>query len=158
MIRTGVLVISLRCSQGHIEDEWGKRLCELLPPGDYETVEYLVVPDEVETVRVTLRDWAARCDVVLTVGATGLGPRDIAPEATRSVLDRDCPGIAEAIRSRSYAKRSGAILSRGVAGTVGSCLVVNLRGSTESVEEGLEVLLPVLPQAVEVVRKLAEQH
>lgn len=158
MIRIGVLVISERCAQGHVEDEWGKRVGDLLPADEYEMVEYTILPDEVETVRVTLRDWAARCDTVLTVGATGLGPRDITPEATRSVLDRECPGIAEAIRARGYTKRPGAILSRGLAGTIGSCLVVNLRGSLEGVEDGMEVLLPVMPQAVEVVRKLAQQH
>ncbi|HOM81614.1 MAG TPA: MogA/MoaB family molybdenum cofactor biosynthesis protein [Armatimonadota bacterium] len=158
MIRVGVLVISQRSAQGQVEDEWGKRLRELLPAEEYEVVEYAILPDEVETVRVTLREWAARCDAVLTVGATGLGPRDITPEATRSVLDRECPGIAEAIRARGYSKRPSAILSRGLAGTIGSCLVVNLRGSLEGVEDGVEVLLPIMPQAVEVVRKLAQQH
>jgi len=158
LIRVGILVINLRCSQGQVEDEWGKRLRELLPSDEYETVECTVAPDEVETVRVTLRDWAARCDLVLTVGATGLGPRDITPEATRSILDRECPGIAEAIRAHAYAKRPGAILSRGLAGTIGSCLVVNLRGSIESVEDGMAVLLPILPEAIEVVRRLAQQH
>lgn len=152
MIRVGVLTVSSHSSSGNAEDLAGQRIQELLPPDQYATTEYAVVPNEVETIRVKLREWAARCDVVLTAGGTGLAADDITPEATRSVLDRECPGIAEAIRAHGYARRPHAILSRGLAGIIGSCLVVNLPGGLEGVEEGMEVLLPVLERAVDVVK------
>lgn len=152
MIPVGVLTISDRGSSGQREDESGKRILELLPADQYAVVERAIVPDEVETIRVHLRDWAARCAVVITTGGTGLGPRDITPEATRSVLDRECPGIAEAIRAHGYQKTPYAILSRGLAGTIGSCLVVNLPGNVKSVQDGMEVLLPILAHAADVVR------
>ncbi len=152
MIRVGVLTLSDRCAGGITEDISGKRIQELLPADVYAIEEYTVVPDDIETVRTLLRDWASRCDVVLTTGSTGLGPRDIAPEATRSILDRECPGIAEAMRWHGCQKNPRAILSRGLAGMIGSCLVINLPGSVAGVQEGLEVLLPILEHAVDVMR------
>lgn len=148
----GILTISDRCSQGTREDLSGPRIRALLPADDCRVVEAAVVPDEGEAIRSTLRAWAERCDVVITTGGTGLGPRDVTPEATRSVLERECPGIAEAIRAAGYQKTPFAILSRGLAGTIGSCLVVNLPGSIKGVEDGMAVLLPVLAHAVEVIQ------
>jgi molybdopterin adenylyltransferase len=94
---------------------------------------------------------AAGANVVLTTGGTGLSPNDVTPEATRRVVEREVPGIAEAIRARSLAKTPHGMISRGVAGSVGSTLVVNLPGSPGAVRESLEVLLPVLPHAVELL-------
>jgi molybdenum cofactor synthesis domain-containing protein len=152
MIRVGILTVSDRCARGEAEDRSGPLIAARLPKERFEVVERAVVPDEVETIRVTIRQWAARCDVVLTTGGTGLSPRDVTPEATGSVLDRSCPGIAEAIRVEGYRKTPRAILSRGLAGTVGSCLVVNLPGSSSAVEDGMAVLLPILEHAVEMIR------
>lgn len=152
MIRIGVLSVNDRCARGEGEDEPGKRIQDLLPAQEYEVVEYSVFPGEVETIRVTLREWASRCDVILTAGGTGLGRRDVTPEATRTVLDRECPGIAEAIRANGYQKTPHALLSRGLAGTVGSCLVINLPGNAHAVQEGMDVLLPILVHAVDSMK------
>ena len=106
---------------------------------------------------MTLREWAARCDIMLTVGATVLA-RVISRPRRRAACSTGNAPASPRRSARGYSKRPSAILSRGLAGTIGSCLVVNLRGSLEGVEDGVEVLLPIMPQAVEVVRKLAQQH
>lgn len=155
MIQIGVLTINDRCARGEDADHTGMSIQGLLPAAEYTVAEYQVLPAEVEAIRVTLRDWASRCDVVLTAGGTGLGPRDVTPEATRSVLDRECPGIAEAIRASGYQKVPSAILSRGLAGTIGSCLVINLPGHANGVQEGINVLLPILTHAVRAINASA---
>ncbi|MBI3944714.1 MAG: MogA/MoaB family molybdenum cofactor biosynthesis protein [Armatimonadetes bacterium] len=152
MVKVGILTLSDRCSRGETEDISGKRIQERLPSDEFEVVVYAILPDEVEAIRVTLRDWAARCDAVITTGGTGLGPRDLTPEATRSVLDRDCAGIVETIRAYGYPKTPRAILSRGVSGIIGTCLVVNLPGSPKGVDDGMDVLVPILSHAVEMIK------
>jgi molybdopterin adenylyltransferase len=117
-----------------------------------QVVHQMVVSDDVERVATAILGAVrAGANVVLTTGGTGLSPNDVTPEATRRVIDREVPGIAEALRARSLEKTAHGMLSRGVAGAVGSALVVNLPGSPRAVRESLDVLLPVLPHAVELL-------
>jgi molybdenum cofactor synthesis domain-containing protein len=111
-----------------------------------------VVPDEFDLIANTLRQWcAAGIDLILTSGGTGFAPRDITPEATRSVIERETPGIAEALRAESLKVTRHAMLSRGIAGIRQQTLIVNLPGSPKAVRENMEVLLPVLPHALELL-------
>ncbi|MEK7873890.1 MAG: MogA/MoaB family molybdenum cofactor biosynthesis protein [Chloroflexota bacterium] len=125
-----------------------------------QEVRYAIVPDERERIAEVLREWAdsGQVDLILTTGGTGLGPRDVTPEATRDVLDREAPGLAEAMRADTLKKTPFAMISRQVAGARGRCLIVNLPGSPKAVRECLEVVLPVLPHAVELLRGDTASH
>jgi molybdopterin adenylyltransferase len=150
--RVAVLTVSDRVAAGSREDAGGSALCELLEAAGAAVVARAVVPDERERVAAALRVMAADADVVLTTGGTGLGPRDVTPEATRTVLDREAPGIAEALRHASLAITPFAMLSRATAGLVGRTLVVNLPGNPKAVGEGWAVLAPVLGHAIATAR------
>ena len=151
-IRVAVLTVSDRVAAGTREDEGGSALCQLLEGAGAELVSRAVVADEREPIAAALRAMAADAEVVLTTGGTGLGPRDVTPEATRSVLDRDAPGIAEALRAASLAITPFAMLSRATAGLAGRTLVVNLPGNPKAVREEWAVLAPVLPHALQTAR------
>jgi molybdenum cofactor biosynthesis protein B len=142
-----VLTVSDRVSRGEADDGSGDLLEELLR-GDGYAVERRVVPDEADEIAAAIEDLAARAAVVLTTGGTGLAPRDVTPEATRTVLQREAPGIAEALRADSIAKTPHGLLSRGVAGVVRGTLVVNLPGSTGGCRDGYAVLRPALGHAL----------
>ena len=144
-------------SRGAAEDTSGDALAELLAADGYE-VERRVVPDERDEIAAAIRALAASARVVLTTGGTGVAPRDVTPEATRDVLDRDAPGIAQAIRADSIAKTPHGLLSRGLAGIVGSTLVVNLPGSTGGCRDGYAVLRPALGHALELLADDATVH
>jgi molybdenum cofactor synthesis domain-containing protein len=151
-IRAGVLTVSDRVAGGIRDDAGGSALCELLEAAGAVLVSRAVVADEPEPITAALRAMVADADVVLTTGGTGLGPRDITPEATRAVLDREAPGIAEALRSASLAITPFAMLSRATAGLAGRTLVVNLPGNPKAVREEWSVLAPVLTHALETAR------
>jgi molybdopterin adenylyltransferase len=146
-VRAAVLTVSDRVSRGEADDGSGDLLEELLR-GDGYAVERRVVPDEADEIAAAIEDLAARAAVVLTTGGTGLAPRDVTPEATRTVLQREAPGIAEALRADSIAKTPHGLLSRGVAGVVRGTLVVNLPGSTGGCRDGYAVLRPALGHAL----------
>jgi len=158
MLNLGILTISDKGWRGERYDESGEVIRECLL--DSRVVEYEVVPDEREVIAAKLAGWAdgGGVDVILTTGGTGLGPRDVTPEATLSTLDKVVPGFAEAMRTKTFEATPFAILSRAVAGVRGKCLIINLPGSTKAVRECLEVILPVIPHAVEIIKGKVTEH
>jgi molybdopterin adenylyltransferase len=151
-VRVALITVSTRGAAGTRADESGPAMREALTAAGHEIVSAALVPDDVAKVaNAILEAVRAGANVVLTSGGTGLSPNDVTPEATRRVIDREVPGIAEALRARSLARTPHGMLSRGVAGAVGASLVVNLPGSPRAVRESLEVLLPVLPHATELL-------
>lgn len=152
MFRVAILTVSDRGAAGTREDESGAVARQMVQEALQATVvDYRIVPDERAAIEAVLRAWADRreADLVLTTGGTGLAPRDITPEATRAVIEREVPGIPEAMRAASLAQTPFAMLSRMVAGTRAATLIVNLPGSPKAVRENLAVVLPALPHALE---------
>jgi molybdopterin adenylyltransferase len=156
-LSAAVLTVSDRVSRGEAEDGSGDLLEELLR-GDGYAVERRVVPDEADEIAAAIEDLAVRSAVVLTTGGTGLAPRDVTPEATRTVLQREAPGIAEALRADSIARTPHGLLSRGVAGVLGHTLVVNLPGSTGGCRDGYAILRPALGHAVSLLADEPTRH
>ena len=156
-MKAAVLTVSDGVAAGEREDRSGDELERLLVAGGYD-VERRVVPDEREMIAEAVAELADGAALVLTTGGTGFAPRDVTPEATRAVLDRVAPGIAEALRADSIAKTPHGLLSRGVAGVRGSSLVVNLPGSTGGCRDGYAVLRPALEHALSLLAGEGTAH
>lgn len=153
-MRIGILTISDRASQGLREDLSGKMLANLLREIPAEVANYRVVPDEKNEIQAALLHFIddLDCEVVLTTGGTGIGPRDVTPEATQEILEKEIPGLAEAFRREGLKKIPTALLSRGVSGIRKRSLIVNLPGSPEAVRDALGILQPILSHATELIR------
>jgi molybdopterin adenylyltransferase len=163
MIRVGILTISDRGSRGEYRDLSGPAIRDLVTEHLGAQVEReAIVPDERPAIAGILQAWADELalDLVLTTGGTGFAPRDVTPEATRDVIERESPGLPEAMRAASLRVTPHAMLSRAVAGIRGCTLIVNLPGSPKAVRENLATILPALPHAVELLRgeKGADRH
>jgi molybdopterin adenylyltransferase len=156
-MNAAVLTVSDRVARGAAADTSGDALGELLQADGYE-VERRVVPDEPDQIARAIDELAGAAALVLTTGGTGLGPRDVTPEATRSVIRREAPGIAEAVRADAIARTPHGLLSRGIAGVAGRTLIVNLPGSTGGCRDGYAVLRPALPHALALLRDAPTDH
>jgi molybdenum cofactor synthesis domain-containing protein len=159
-IRAAVLTISDLGARGERADTSGDAILELLASIDARVEERLVVPDEHEQIVSRIRQWAdgGQIELVLTTGGTGLGPRDVTPEATAEVIERPVPGLGEAMRAAGLKHTPMAALSRGVAGVRGRCLIVNLPGSEKGVRENLRAVIDMLPHAIELLRGRTSEH
>jgi molybdopterin adenylyltransferase len=161
-IRFSVLTASDRSSRGERPDLSGPALGETIKANKWTLVSQEIVPDDIERITEKLTNWAdsGQVDIILVTGGTGFAPRDVTPEATRAVIDREAPGLAEVMRQASLQKTPHAMLSRAVTGIRKKTLIVNLPGSPKGAVENLEVILPVLPHAVELMQELpeAEKH
>lgn len=153
-MRIAIVTVSDKGSRGERADTAGPAIREIMEDRGAEVVSYEIVPDEREMIESALVEIADRglADIVFTTGGTGFSPRDVTPEATLAVVDRLAPGIPEAMRSASLAITPHAMLSRATAGIRRKTLIVNMPGSEKAVRESLEIILPALPHAVEVLR------
>ncbi len=154
-IRFGILTLSDRSARGERADASGPALVDRIQAEGWSVVKHEILPDELSAIRDLLISWAdsAELDIILTTGGTGFSPRDVTPEATRAVIDRDAPGIAEAIRAASLKITPHAMLSRAVAGIRKKTLIINLPGSPKGAVESLQVVMAVLPHAVQLLHE-----
>ena len=160
MFTVGILTISDKGALGQRYDESGQVIRDFFSDLDSDIVNYEIIPDEVDVIHQKLVEWAdsSETDVIITTGGTGLGERDVTPEATLAVVDRVVPGFAEAMRARSLSKTPMAMLSRATAGVRGRSLIINLPGSPKAVRECLEVVLPAIPHAVDIIKGVVTEH
>ena len=161
MFNLGILTSSDMGAKGEREDTSGLAIEEILVPLGFTVAKYEIVPDEADIISARLMEWAdsEEVDLIVTTGGTGLGPRDVTPEATQAVIHRPVPGIPEAMRQVGMTHTPFAMLSRGTAGVRGHCLIINLPGSPRGVRENLEAVVSVIPHAMEnLTRARVETH
>ena len=160
MIRTAVITVSDKGSAGLRQDQSGPLLQEMLLEMGAETVHYTIIPDEEKQIRELLVQLADKQDVelIITTGGTGPAPRDVTPEATLQVIEREISGLVEILRMEGYKKTPLAVISRGVAGIRGRTLIINLPGNPKAVREGMEVLASILPHTLQMLRGEDLEH
>ncbi len=159
MFTVAILTISDAASKGKREDTSGDNIETAARAAEASVVHREVVPDERDQIAGLLSGWSAEgVDLILTTGGTGLGPRDVTPEATRDVIEREVPGLAELMRLESWRANQHAILSRAVVGVRGHTLIVNLPGSPKAVAENLELVMPVIPHAIAILQGGGADH
>lgn len=153
-VQTAIITASDRCSRGQREDKSGLLLKSLVKSLPADVIAYRILPDDKEILKQAFCELAdlGSCDLVLTTGGTGLGPRDMTPEATREVIEKEVPGIPQALLRESARKTKFAMLSRAMAGIRGRTLIVNLPGSPQAVRKSFNILKPVLPHAIALLR------
>ncbi len=155
MIKVGILVISDKASRGERRDESGPAIKKIISRlSSYQAIKYEIIPDEKEIISKKLKEWVdeLRLDLILTSGGTGIGPRDVTPEATKEVIEKELPGFVEAMRMKGLEKTPFSILSRAMAGVRKKSLIINLPGSPKAVKENLEVILPALKHGIEILK------
>ena len=150
----GVLTMSDKGVRGEREDTSGPFLQQLLTKQGYTSAAYAIVPDQVDQIKEKLISWVdeEKIDLIVTTGGTGVAPTDVTPEAMMEIIERDIPGMAEAMRAASLKKTPNAVLSRGMAGIRGNSLIINLPGSKKAAKENIEVLLPALAHALDKIQ------
>ncbi|MEW6482592.1 MAG: MogA/MoaB family molybdenum cofactor biosynthesis protein [bacterium] len=148
-MKVGILTISDKCARGEREDKTKDAIKEVLGISDFE---YRLVPDKYGDIRSALNEMSLSCELILTNGGTGLSPSDITPEATASILDREIPGIPEAMRSAGIKHTPNSMLSRAKAGIRGRALIINLPGSPKGASECLSSILPIIPHAISLIK------
>lgn len=156
MISAAILTLSDKGSRGEREDLGGPLIRDMLGTISAEVLYYEIIPDEKELIKEKLIEYCRNVDLIITTGGTGLSPRDVAPDATLDVIEREIPGIAEAMRMAGLKKTNRAMLSRAVAGVRGRTLIINLPGSPKAVKEGLEAIMDVISHAVEKIKGSTE--
>ncbi len=152
MFKAAILTLSDKGARGERVDDSGRLLRKALEQARIEVIHYAILPDEKDVLRDMLVNLSEKVDLIVTTGGTGLGPRDITPDVTLEVIDREVPGIGEAMRLEGLKKTPNAMLSRAVAGTRGECLIINLPGSPEAVKDGIGTVLGVIPHAIEKLK------
>lgn len=159
MIKVGILTISDKGSRGEREDLSGKVIEEVVKKIKGEVKYYQIIPDEKDIIQEELMKVVdeLHLDLILTTGGTGLAKRDVTPDATLAIIEKEVPGISEIIRSESFKKTNRAILSRGVAGIRKESLIINLPGSPKGVRESLEIILEALPHGIEILKGQATE-
>lgn len=160
MICVGILTVSDKGARGERQDKSGKVAEKCLARLEVQVKRQDIVPDERDIISARLKEWSdeAQLDLIITTGGTGLSPRDVTPEATLDIIERLAPGFAEVMRAETLKKTPNAMLSRAIAGVRKNTLIINLPGSPKAVEECLEVILPVLPHAIDILRGEVTEH